>query len=106
MIDVSLPNTLNHLCFLVFCFPEYGVVTSDGEIVYLANPIQERILPTEEILDEEKTIHSEFFDGRRGLKNEERYLKIRNYILDSWYFDVFFECYWLKMVVAKDLIVW
>lgn len=63
---------------------EYGVVTSDGEVVYLPNPTKERVLAKDEILDDEKTIHSEFFDGRRGLKNEERYLKIRNYILDSW----------------------
>ena len=72
---------------LTILFPfnaEYGVVTSDGEVVYLTNPTEQKILGKEQISEEEKTIFAEFFDGRKGMKNAERYLKIRNYILESW----------------------
>ncbi len=59
-------------------------MTSSGDIVYIANPVKEFVPGREEILDQEREVHSEFFDGRPGLKTPDRYLKIRNFILDAW----------------------
>lgn len=52
-------------------------------IFYLAVPEKELLLEKELITEEEKEVHQEFFEGRPQ-KTPERYLKIRNYILDSW----------------------
>ncbi|XP_076440609.1 LOW QUALITY PROTEIN: deubiquitinase MYSM1-like [Babylonia areolata] len=60
-----------------------GVTASGGEIFEFPIPIEDRELHTDSITDEEKMVHTEFFDGR-PLKTPERYLKIRNYILDCW----------------------
>ena len=62
---------------------ETAVLTSSGEVMYLTNPTQEVQIDKDTITDTEKTIHSEFFEGR-STKTPERYLKIRNYIIDSW----------------------
>ena len=61
-----------------------GVVASTGEIFEFPIPIEDKELQADGIMQEEKMVHSEFFDGR-PLKTPERYLKIRNYILDCWY---------------------
>ncbi|XP_050994810.1 histone H2A deubiquitinase MYSM1 isoform X3 [Labeo rohita] len=49
----------------------------------LRAPEQEVVLDLNTITDEEKQAISEFFEGRPS-KTPERYLKIRNYILDQW----------------------
>ncbi|KAI5090482.1 histone H2A deubiquitinase MYSM1 [Silurus meridionalis] len=49
----------------------------------LKPPEQEVTLNTSTITDEEKVAIPEFFEGRLS-KTPERYLKIRNYILDQW----------------------
>lgn len=64
---------------------EYGIWNSTGEIVYLPNPTKAVVLEENMITEQEKTIHSEFFDGRPGLKTEDRYLRIRSHILRVWY---------------------
>ena len=63
---------------------EYAVVTSSGDAVYMANPTSEVKLDIEVISEQEKLIHSEFFDNRPGLKTPDRYLRIRTFIIDSW----------------------
>lgn len=50
----------------------------------LKAPEQEIMMDTETITEEEKQAIPEFFEGRSS-KTPERYLKIRNYILDQWY---------------------
>ena len=47
-------------------------------------PEQEVFLSTSEVTDEEKKIHFEYFENRGGVKTTERYLKIRNSIIDIW----------------------
>lgn len=47
-------------------------------------PEQELEMDTETISEGEKQAIPEFFEGRPS-KTPERYLKIRNYILDQWY---------------------
>lgn len=47
-------------------------------------PEQEIEMDMEGITEEEKQAIPEFFEGRPS-KTPERYLKIRNYILDQWY---------------------
>ena len=42
----------------------------------------------ESITDDEKQAIPEFFEGRPS-KTPDRYLKIRNYILDQWYVIIF-----------------
>lgn len=46
-------------------------------------PEQEIEMDMEVITEEEKQAIPEFFEGRPS-KTPERYLKIRNYILDQW----------------------
>ncbi|KAJ8388471.1 hypothetical protein AAFF_G00133470 [Aldrovandia affinis] len=55
----------------------------DEEEEELKVPEQEVQLDTCAIAEEEKQAISEFFEGRSS-KTPERYLKIRNYILDQW----------------------
>ncbi|KAL4634948.1 histone H2A deubiquitinase MYSM1 isoform X2 [Arapaima gigas] len=50
----------------------------------LKAPEQEVQLCRSDVTEEEKQAMSEFFEGRPS-KTPERYLKIRNYILDQWY---------------------
>nr|KAG5709642.1 hypothetical protein BaRGS_001692 [Batillaria attramentaria] len=60
-----------------------GVIAASGEVFEFPIPIEENTLSADTVLEEEKMVHAEFFDGR-PLKTPERYLKIRNYILDCW----------------------
>ncbi|XP_035698953.1 histone H2A deubiquitinase MYSM1-like [Branchiostoma floridae] len=46
-------------------------------------PTEEVVLDRSVITEEEKEVHKEFFDGRQT-KTPERYLKIRNHLLDCW----------------------
>lgn len=46
-------------------------------------PLEERIVDSTIITDEEKTIHWDFFEGRLS-KTPERYMKIRNSIVQEW----------------------
>lgn len=50
----------------------------------LKAPEQEIEMDKEIITDEEKQAIPEFFEGRPS-KTPERYIKIRNYILDQWW---------------------
>lgn len=56
----------------------------DEEEEELKAPEQEVEMDTETITEDEKQAIPEFFEGRPS-KTPERYLKIRNYILDQWY---------------------
>ncbi|XP_075688812.1 deubiquitinase MYSM1 isoform X2 [Rhinoderma darwinii] len=53
------------------------------EVDEIKPPDQEMEIETEFISEEEKQAISEFFEGRPA-KTPERYLRIRNYILDQW----------------------
>ncbi|XP_050402377.1 deubiquitinase MYSM1 isoform X2 [Patella vulgata] len=64
-------------------WPLNGVISSSGELVELPIPTANVELNFDEISEEEQTIHSEFFDGRQS-KTPDRYLKIRNHIIESW----------------------
>ncbi|XP_038162854.1 histone H2A deubiquitinase MYSM1 isoform X2 [Cyprinodon tularosa] len=55
----------------------------DEEAEELKAPEQETEMDTETITEDEKQAIPEFFEGRPS-KTPERYLKIRNYILDQW----------------------
>ncbi|XP_059840303.1 histone H2A deubiquitinase MYSM1 [Hypanus sabinus] len=55
--------------------------SEEGEILKL--PIQEVVLDRNMITEDEKQAIPEFFEGRAS-KTPERFLKIRNYILDQW----------------------
>ncbi|ESO88281.1 hypothetical protein LOTGIDRAFT_126355 [Lottia gigantea] len=61
-----------------------GVTSSSGELVEFPIPTAPITLNFDEISEEEQTIHSEFFDGRIA-KTPDRYLKIRNHIIETWY---------------------
>lgn len=56
----------------------------DEEVEELKAPEQEVEMDTETITEDEKQAIPEFFEGRPS-KTPERYLKIRNYILDQWW---------------------
>ncbi len=58
-------------------------VEEDQEEEELRVPDQEVVLDLNTIIEEEKQAIPEFFEGRPS-KTPERYLKIRNYILDQW----------------------
>ncbi len=55
----------------------------DEEEEELKAPEQEIEMDMETISEDEKQAIPEFFEGRPS-KTPERYLKIRNYILDQW----------------------
>ena len=55
----------------------------EGEIIHFPVPESERIVNTADISDEERRVHKDFFENRTS-KTPDRYLKIRNYILDAW----------------------
>ncbi|XP_013405094.1 histone H2A deubiquitinase MYSM1 [Lingula anatina] len=62
---------------------EFEILTSTGKTATFPIPVEETSLERDQILDEEKYIHSEFFDGR-PMKTPQRYLTIRNHIIDAW----------------------
>ncbi len=63
----------------------YGVYTSDGKFYTLELPTAEIAVNPDEVRPEEKLIHSNFFDGRSSARTRDRYLKMRNYIIESWW---------------------
>ncbi|XP_015251209.1 PREDICTED: histone H2A deubiquitinase MYSM1 [Cyprinodon variegatus] len=63
--------------------PEKDQEDEDEEVEELKAPEQETEMDTETITEDEKQAIPEFFEGRPS-KTPERYLKIRNYILDQW----------------------
>ena len=73
-----------HLSFSV-----NAVTTVEGEVIHFPIPTSERVLSPSEVSDEERTVHPEFFENRSS-KTPERYLRIRNYITESWYE----KCHW------------
>ncbi|XP_033736711.1 histone H2A deubiquitinase MYSM1-like [Pecten maximus] len=60
-----------------------SIILSNGVVVEFSIPTEEHVVDYKGITDEERKIHIEFFDGRPS-KTPERYMKIRNYILESW----------------------
>ncbi|KGL77968.1 Histone H2A deubiquitinase MYSM1, partial [Tinamus guttatus] len=68
---------------LLFSSPCQGDEEHQEEAEDLKPPDQEVEIDRSIILDEEKQAIPEFFEGRQA-KTPERYLKIRNYILDQW----------------------
>ncbi|KAM4574525.1 histone H2A deubiquitinase MYSM1 isoform 2-T2 [Fundulus diaphanus] len=63
--------------------PQKEQEDEDDEVEELKAPEQEIELDKETITEDEKQAIPEFFEGRPS-KTPERYLKIRNYILDQW----------------------
>ncbi|XP_060569402.1 deubiquitinase MYSM1-like [Ruditapes philippinarum] len=60
-----------------------ALVRDDGEVVHFPVPVTEISLQPKMITEQEKSVLKEFFDNRPS-KTPERYLKIRNYIIESW----------------------
>ncbi|XP_053394594.1 histone H2A deubiquitinase MYSM1-like isoform X2 [Mercenaria mercenaria] len=60
-----------------------AVVREDGEVMHFSVPTAEITLQPKIITEQEKDVLKEFFDNRPS-KTPERYLKIRNYIVESW----------------------
>ncbi|XP_062610291.1 deubiquitinase MYSM1-like, partial [Saccostrea cucullata] len=59
------------------------IVLWNGEYLDLPIPKQEAQIDPDTITEQEHQIHADFFDGRPS-KTPERYLRIRNYILETW----------------------
>lgn len=53
------------------------------QLTSLEEPTSEVTLDVQNVTELEKLVHSEFFEGRTS-KTPERYLKIRNHIINSW----------------------
>ncbi|NWU98977.1 MYSM1 deubiquitinase, partial [Upupa epops] len=64
-------------------FPSPCPADEDHQVEELKAPDKEVKVDRSIILEEEKQAIPEFFEGRQA-KTPERYLKIRNYILDQW----------------------
>lgn len=71
--------------------PEEEVEEDQEDEEELRPPEQEVTLDLNTVTEEEKQAISEFFEGRPS-KTPERYLKIRNYILDQWW-DFVLMCF-------------
>uniref|UniRef100_A0A8D0FMZ8 Myb-like, SWIRM and MPN domain-containing protein 1 n=1 Tax=Strix occidentalis caurina TaxID=311401 RepID=A0A8D0FMZ8_STROC len=83
--DRELPEEQRDLADNGLLFPSPCQVDEDHqeEAEELKPPDQEVEVDRSTILEEEKQAIPEFFEGRQA-KTPERYLKIRNYILDQW----------------------
>uniref|UniRef100_A0AAR5PNB3 Myb-like, SWIRM and MPN domain-containing protein 1 n=1 Tax=Dendroctonus ponderosae TaxID=77166 RepID=A0AAR5PNB3_DENPD len=57
-----------------------------AQLESLEKPREEFVLDRDIVSDLEKYVHSDYFEGRPA-KTPERYLKIRNYIVNSWKFS-------------------
>ena len=73
---------------LIFSFcvaaEEEGVISKATLPEFIMKvPLEEKVLPPDRVMDEEKIVHKDFFDDRPP-KTPERYLKIRNYIIECW----------------------
>ncbi|XP_075731663.1 histone H2A deubiquitinase MYSM1-like [Rhipicephalus microplus] len=60
-----------------------GLEENASGAVTFEPPVAEVVLDKSEISKDEKIIHSEFFSGSSS-KTPERYLRIRNFIIDAW----------------------
>lgn len=60
-----------------------ALLREDGEVVHFPVPTAELTFQPKIITDQEKEVLKEFFENRPS-KTPERYLKIRNYIVESW----------------------
>jgi protein MYSM1 len=60
------------------------VLTATGEIVMFPKPSAETFFSYKIVSEEEKKVNSDFFNKRRATKNPQRYLKIRNHIIETW----------------------
>ncbi|KAL4235755.1 Myb-like [Mactra antiquata] len=60
-----------------------ALLREDGEVIHFPVPVKEVVLDSGEITEQEKEVLKEFFDDRPS-KTPERYLKIRNFIIESW----------------------
>lgn len=65
------------------CIKTKSVVDEPQPVFTFPVPLEERIVDVATITDEEKTIHWDFFEGRPS-KTPERYMKIRNSIIQEW----------------------
>ncbi|XP_053373804.1 uncharacterized protein LOC123531841 [Mercenaria mercenaria] len=63
---------------------EQEVLTAKGDVVKFPKPKTEIYFSYIVVSEEEKKIHSDFFNKRRAAKNPQRYLKIRNHIIETW----------------------
>ncbi|KAH3695802.1 histone H2A deubiquitinase MYSM1-like [Dreissena polymorpha] len=60
------------------------VITVSDEVVHFPVPTEELVMaPDDQVSDREREVLKEFFEYR-GLRTPERYLRIRNYILEAW----------------------
>ncbi|XP_076065467.1 histone H2A deubiquitinase MYSM1-like isoform X2 [Oratosquilla oratoria] len=58
-------------------------VQKSRRVYHIRPPEQELVMDRSIITDDEKKIHCEYFLGR-SVKTPERYIKIRNYLIDYW----------------------
>lgn len=64
-------------------YSNYELESKKQQIFSFPIPTEEKELDPDWVSEEEKRVHFEYFDGR-GVKTPERYLKIRNYLLNFW----------------------
>ena len=55
-----------------------------GEMVYIANPTEERVFEISNATEHEKMFHADYFNGSYPQRTPEAYMKIRNHILREW----------------------
>ena len=74
---------MNIFCSTFFIVSVNAITTVEGEVIHFPVPTCEKVLSPTEITQDERLVHPDFF-GNKSSKTPERYLRIRNYILDSW----------------------
>ena len=70
--------------YFLFDLIEYPLMNYKGEMIYFPNPTEEVFLDKDKVSESEREFHYDFFDGSGKTRNPQRYLKIRNFILESW----------------------
>ena len=78
----NLQNYIRY--FILFLFPGFQYLSSSGVMVNLPAPTEEKSIQSLTVSDEERIAHYEFFDCTSAVKTPDRYLKIRNYLVDAW----------------------
>ncbi|XP_077981786.1 histone H2A deubiquitinase MYSM1-like [Glandiceps talaboti] len=83
--ELYVPTTQEHFendTLVTFIKENYEDEKSDPW-AHIPRATEEMFMDRNVITDAERSAHSEFFDGR-PMKTPQRYMKIRNFILDSW----------------------
>ena len=69
------------------------VTMANGKTEMIPIPKKEVFFSPLIVSSEEKRIHSEFFDNSHPNRTKDKYLRLRNHIINRWYITTLLYCY-------------